>query len=114
MANLTATLYIAAVLHGELCPTPPTSPCGNLIQRFSVMHARKAPLRVSLDGTWVRPDNEAMLAMYDPNARVRDVLLGNVPPPSSAHTFPAAVHSAAYQEGVVVACDLGCPIPVRL
>lgn len=56
--------------------------------------AKGAFVGVSLDGAWVRPDNEAMLAMYGPNARVRDVLLGNVPPPSSAHTFLAAVRSA--------------------
>jgi len=48
----------------------------------------------SLDGARMRPDNEAMRAMYGPNARVRDVLLGNVPPPSSAHTFLAAARSA--------------------
>jgi lipid-binding SYLF domain-containing protein len=61
---------------------------------LSYARAKGAFVGVSLDGAWVRPDNEAMLAMYGPNARVRDVLLGNVPPPSSAHTFLAAVRSA--------------------
>lgn len=61
---------------------------------LSYARAKGAFVGVSLDGAWVRPDSEAMLAMYGPNAGVRNVLLGNVPPPSSAHTFLAAVRSA--------------------
>jgi lipid-binding SYLF domain-containing protein len=61
---------------------------------LSYARAKGAFVGVSLDGAWVRPDNEAMLALYGPDASVRDVLLGSVPPPSSAHTFLAAVRSA--------------------
>jgi lipid-binding SYLF domain-containing protein len=61
---------------------------------LSYARAKGAFVGVTLDGAWVRPDNEAMLAVYGPDASVRDVLLGSVPPPSSARTFLAAVRSA--------------------
>ena len=61
---------------------------------LSYARAKGAFVGVSLDGAWVRPDNEAMLALYGPDASVRNVLLGSVPPPASAHTFLAAVRSA--------------------
>lgn len=61
---------------------------------LSYARAKGAFVGVSLDGAWVRPDNEAMLAVYGSNASVRDVLLGSVPPPPSAHTFLAAVRNA--------------------
>ena len=61
---------------------------------LSYARAKGVFVGVSLDGAWVRSDNEAMLALYGPDASVRDVLLGNVAPPSSAHTFLAAVRSA--------------------
>ena len=61
---------------------------------LSYARAKGAFVGVSLDGAWVRPDNEAMLAVYGPNASVRDVLLGNVPPPPLASTFLAAIRSA--------------------
>ena len=61
---------------------------------LSYARAKGAFVGVSLDGAWVRPDNEAMLAVYGQDASVRGVLLGSVPPPSSAHTFLAAVRSA--------------------
>jgi lipid-binding SYLF domain-containing protein len=61
---------------------------------LSYSRAKGAFVGVSLDGAWVRPDNESMLAVYGPNTSVRDVLLGNVTPPPSAHTFLAAVRRA--------------------
>jgi lipid-binding SYLF domain-containing protein len=61
---------------------------------LSYARAKGAFVGVSVDGAWVRPDNEAMLAVYGQDASVRDVLLGSVPPPASAHTFLAAVRSA--------------------
>jgi lipid-binding SYLF domain-containing protein len=61
---------------------------------LSYARAKGAFVGASLDGAWVRPDNEAMLAVYGQDASARDVLRGSVPPPSSAHTFLAAVRSA--------------------
>jgi lipid-binding SYLF domain-containing protein len=61
---------------------------------LSYARAKGAFVGASLDGAWVRPDNEAMLAMYGPDTSVRSVLLGQVPPPPAASTFLATVHSA--------------------
>ena len=52
---------------------------------------------VSLDGALVRPDDDAMRAVYGRNVKTREVLWGQVPPPAAAETFLAAVRGAKKQ-----------------
>ena len=51
----------------------------------------------TLDGAVVRPDTEAMLAVYGDGVTAREVLNGKVPPPAIAGYFLAAVRSAEEQ-----------------
>jgi len=52
---------------------------------------------VSLDGALVRPDDDAMRAVYGRNVKTREVLWGQVPPPAAAEAFLAAVRGAKKQ-----------------
>jgi lipid-binding SYLF domain-containing protein len=64
---------------------------------LSYSRAKGAFAGVTLNGAVVRPDNDAMAAMYDGKATVRQVLLGHVPPPAAARTFLAAVRESEAQ-----------------
>lgn len=56
--------------------------------------AKGAFAGLTLSGAVVHPDKDVMAAMYGPNVTERDVLMGKVQVPSSAHTFLAAVRGA--------------------
>lgn len=49
---------------------------------------------LTLNGAVVHPDNDSMNAVYGANATYRGVLMGEVPPPESAHAFLSAVRGA--------------------
>jgi lipid-binding SYLF domain-containing protein len=49
---------------------------------------------VSLDGAYVRPDNEAIRIVYSKNLSTRAILTGEVESPGVAHIFLAAVQDA--------------------
>jgi lipid-binding SYLF domain-containing protein len=48
----------------------------------------------TLNGAVVRPDKEAMQALYGPSVTAHEVLSGNIPPPAEAQPFLVAVRSA--------------------
>ena len=49
---------------------------------------------LTLNGADVHPDMDSMRAEYGPDVTFRSVLMGSVPPPSGAHAFLEAVHTA--------------------
>jgi lipid-binding SYLF domain-containing protein len=49
---------------------------------------------LTLSGADVRPDHDAMQAVYGPDVTFHSVLSGGVPPPAGSHTFLAAVRNA--------------------
>lgn len=49
---------------------------------------------LTLNGAAVHEDTDSMHAVYGPDATERQVLMGHVPPPPSAHAFLAAVRGA--------------------
>jgi lipid-binding SYLF domain-containing protein len=49
---------------------------------------------LTLSGADVRPDHDAMQAVYGPNVTFHSVLTGVVPPPAGSHAFLAAVRNA--------------------
>ena len=56
--------------------------------------AKGAFAGLTLNGADVRPDEDAMRAMYGGDVTFRSVLTGAVPPPASAHAFLSAVRGA--------------------
>lgn len=56
--------------------------------------AKGAFAGLTLNGADVRPDEDAMRAMYGGDVTYRSVLTGAVPPPPSAHAFLSAVRGA--------------------
>ena len=56
--------------------------------------AKGAFAGLTLNGADVRPDEDAMRAMYGGDVTYRSVLTGSVPPPPAAHTFLAAVRGS--------------------
>jgi lipid-binding SYLF domain-containing protein len=50
-----------------------------------------------LNGAGVHEDKDSMAAVYGADVTERQVLMGKVPPPSSAHAFLAAVRNAKAQ-----------------
>jgi lipid-binding SYLF domain-containing protein len=61
---------------------------------LSYSRARGIFAGVSLDGTYVRPDNEAIRTVYGKNLSTRTILTGEVGSPGVAHVFLAAVQDA--------------------
>jgi SH3 domain-containing YSC84-like protein 1 len=61
---------------------------------LSYSRAKGAFAGVSLDGTYVRPDRKAILALYGKDLSPREILTGEVRPPEAAHVFLAAVSNA--------------------
>ena len=61
---------------------------------LSYSRAKGAFAGLSLDGTYVRPDRKAILALYDKDLSPREILTGEVRPPEAAHVFLAAVWNA--------------------
>src|SRR5271165_2958640 len=49
---------------------------------------------LTLNGAAVHDDKDSMRAVYGPDTTERQVLMGEVPPPASAHAFLAAVRGA--------------------
>lgn len=56
--------------------------------------AKGAFAGLTLNGAVVKQDNDSMTAEYGAGVTERDVLMGKVPPPASAHSFLAAVRSS--------------------
>ncbi|HXS75797.1 MAG TPA: lipid-binding SYLF domain-containing protein [Terracidiphilus sp.] len=56
--------------------------------------AKGAFAGLTLNGADVRPDEDAMRAMYGGDVTFRSVLTGAVPPPASAHAFLSAVRGS--------------------
>ncbi|HWG21736.1 MAG TPA: lipid-binding SYLF domain-containing protein [Terracidiphilus sp.] len=56
--------------------------------------AKGAFAGLALNGAAVKEDKDSMAAVYGPNVTEREVLMGKVPPPPSAHAFLAAVRGA--------------------
>ncbi|HEY2859250.1 MAG TPA: lipid-binding SYLF domain-containing protein [Terracidiphilus sp.] len=56
--------------------------------------AKGAFAGLTLNGAVVHPDNDSMAAEYGPNVTEHDVLMGQVPPPASAHAFLSAVRGS--------------------
>ena len=61
---------------------------------LSYSRAKGAFAGVSLDGTYVRPDRQAIVALYDKDLSPREIFTGEVKPPEAAHVFLAAVWNA--------------------
>jgi lipid-binding SYLF domain-containing protein len=61
---------------------------------LSYSRAKGAFAGVTLNGTYVRPDEDANRAMYGANVSTRKILTGHVPAPKAAHVFLAAVRHA--------------------
>jgi lipid-binding SYLF domain-containing protein len=61
---------------------------------LSYSRAKGAFAGISLDGAYVRPDNEATQVLYGNKITPRDILSGRVRAPEAAHVFLAAVREA--------------------
>jgi SH3 domain-containing YSC84-like protein 1 len=62
--------------------------------------AKGAFAGLTLNGAAVHEDKDAMAAVYGPDVTERQVLMGKVPPPASAHAFLAAVRGAKAEASV--------------
>lgn len=67
--------------------------------------ARGAFAGLTLNGASIRRDDDSMKAIYGPNVTTRNVLLGKVAAPESAHSFLAAVRGAKAQAAQEAAKD---------
>jgi SH3 domain-containing YSC84-like protein 1 len=52
---------------------------------------------ITLNGAWVRPDEDSTTALYGRSLTQDQILLGKVPPPAGARTFLASVRGAKSQ-----------------
>jgi lipid-binding SYLF domain-containing protein len=59
--------------------------------------AKGAFAGISLNGSAIRRDDDAMKAVYGADVSSKDVLSGAVPPPDSAHPFIDAIMAAKTQ-----------------
>ena len=59
--------------------------------------AKGAFAGITLNGAWIRPDEESMHAIYGPDVTTRAALTGEVPRPAAAAPFLAAIRSAKAQ-----------------
>ena len=58
-----------------------------------------------LNGASIKRDDDSMKSIYGPNVSTRNVLLGKVAAPASAHSFLAAVRGAKSQAAEEAAKD---------
>jgi SH3 domain-containing YSC84-like protein 1 len=61
---------------------------------LSYSRAKGAFAGATLNGAYVRPDNDAIRAMYGSAVTTRKILTGQLPAPEAAHVFLAAVQEA--------------------